>query len=766
MKETMTRRTFGKLLAGTALSCDWMSHGTLWPRGPIAADSDGRTIFPYGTHVYREPHLPLDQFRHDFPILKKLGFNMIKIQEVWAYDESQEGNIDLSNVAQVVSDARQNGLRVYFGVTMENAPAWFWKKYPDATMVYENGQPHNDPTQFVLPTDGKPGPCWHHPKALEFGTRFVESVGREIGKYDNIEIWNVFQEIAFWYERPGHLGVCYCNYTIAAFRKWLKTRYASLKELNVAWETAYGEWEEIEPPRMFPKVPPMIDWRYFMDDEYLSYSCRWKADAFRRSDPLHRPILAHVGGITMGGAREWRYAKEVDVFGSSCYPAWWPVHAWDSTHGSAEKPMTEANQANHEVNHVLMYFDYLRSSKADGNIWAGELQGGPLTEGLNRRRVPSPADIRRWALSCVAAGARGLCYWNHRPEIFWHEGYGFSLLDWGSDSSERATEAGRVAEALNRHADLFAKGVVPKSSIGIVVDEDLFHFAQASQQDVLEQLEYTIVGNWKSFWHLGISTDFVALPSFPKDADDYKVLLMPFPLALSPTLIEKMKTYVSNGGVLIAEACPGRFSNYGMAIPGAMAPGISELFGVAHDGVFLIREPNHGAKWTIVDLGPRDQRDFQILEGVGPLANQSVFPAFYLQTLTMNGASPILRYGKEVAGSVHEFGQGKAYLIGTLLGHAGPAYDDWRNADFLSAVAGKAGVKPDRPGRLRRRRRILNDHQAWFFFNERDSLVQETIDLEGNRRAEDLFGGELPLHGGTISVEVDPLDVRCVLVRS
>lgn len=106
---------------------------------------------------------------------------MIKIQEVWAYDERREGEIDLSKVSQIVSDARQSGLRVYFGVTMENAPSWLWKKYPDAAMVYNTGEPHYDPTPYVLPSDGKPGPCWHHPQAREAAIRFIEAVGKESG---------------------------------------------------------------------------------------------------------------------------------------------------------------------------------------------------------------------------------------------------------------------------------------------------------------------------------------------------------------------------------------------------------------------------------------------------------------------------------------------------------------------------------------------------------------------------------------------------------
>ena len=151
MDYNISRRSFGQILGGAALSGSRLIRAALATPSGAPSEASGSAIFPFGTHVYREPHLPLEQLRADFPVLKRLGFTMIKIQEVWASDERHEGQIDLSNVSQVVSDARQNGLQVYFGVTMENPPAWLWKKYPDATMVYETGQPHNDPTLYVLP---------------------------------------------------------------------------------------------------------------------------------------------------------------------------------------------------------------------------------------------------------------------------------------------------------------------------------------------------------------------------------------------------------------------------------------------------------------------------------------------------------------------------------------------------------------------------------------------------------------------------------------
>ena len=761
----ITRRGFGKLLAGTTIASSVLAHETFLFPGFAAVDSSGKAIFPYGTHVYREPHLPLEQFRHDFPVLKRLGFTMIKIQEVWSYDEPREGHIDLSNVSQVVAEARQNGLRVYFGVTMENAPAWFWKKYPDATMVYEDGEPNNDPTPYDLPADGKPGPCWHHPQAVAHGQTFVEAVGKEIGKYDNIEVWNVFQEIGLSPSRTGHLGLCYCQNTLVAFRKWLQTKYGSLANLNSTWLTAYGDWDEIQPPRSSPKLPPTIDFRYFMDDVYLSFSVRWKADAFRKSDPLHRPILAHIGGVnSFGSSTTWRYAQEVDVLGSSCYPGWVTLDEWDALYPTSEKPMSNGTQANHEMSSNVMLFDYLRSTKADGKIWTAELQGGPITEGLNRRRVPSPADIRRWVLSCLAAGVRGVCFWNHRPEIFWEEGYGFSLLDWGSDTTERAEEAGRIAQGLNEHVELFTKGALEPPSVGIVVSEDNFHFAEGSLHDVAQHLNYTVRGNWKSLWKLGIPASFLDITSLPKDNTQFKALILPFPLALSQSSIEALTVYVGNGGTLISEACPGRFSNYGIGFEGAMAPGISELFGAKHEGVFLIREPGHGAKWTIHNLGPRDLREFKYLDGTGIFSPATVFPAFYLQTLLLTTGNPILTYDQEIAGSVRQHGQGKAYLIGTFLGHAGPAYDDWRNAEFLRVILTAAGVTPDRVGTMNRRRRVFGNQSAWFFFNSTEFVIEESVSMEEFTSAKDLLGDDLSQSGRNIQLKVDPISVRCIVL--
>jgi hypothetical protein len=632
-------------------------------------------------------------------------------------------------------------------------------------MVYENGQPHNDPTQYLLPADAKPGPCWHHPGARVAGVRFVETLGREIGKYDNILVWNVWQEIGFWPMRPGHLGLCYCPNTLREFRLWLREKYHTLPELNRTWLTAYGDWDEIDPPRMFSMLPPYVDFRYFMDDVYLSSVLRWRAEAFRRSDPMHRRILAHMGEATVSGTPEWRYAEQLDILGSSCYPAWVDAGEWDADRPKAGKPVPKLAGLNHELwELVLMRYDYIRSASRTGEIWTAELQGGPISVGQDLGRVPDASDIRRWVLGCLSGGVRGLCFWNHRAERMWQEQYGFGLLDGESEHTPRADEASLLAKAIAPHAEFFTRSEVPKAGVALVMNEDLRHFAEGTKFNVKDHLIYTIRGIYKAIWDQGIRCDFIEAGDIGTAGKNYKVLIQPFALALGEDVTQAYQTYVRDGGVLICEATPGRLGRYGYGFATEMGPGIAELFGAAHKQVVTVREPHDGGKWTGADRTYGDSVEYRDLLGSGEATGLSVVPAYHLQTLTLTTGKALLMSRDDVAGCVNQLGNGRAYLIGTLLGHAVLAYDDNRNGAFLTHLLARAGVKPDNAGKLRRRRRVLGDQAAWFLFNTTGAPVEEVVPLENFNSARDLLGAELPAAPGGVRVRVEAMDVRCLML--
>lgn len=746
----MSRRTFHQLTAGGVAT---LAIGARAAR----ATTDISARFPFGTHIYREPSLPIEQLLADLPIIKRLGFNTIKLQEVWAHDERHEGIVDIGKVEKLVAGARQLGLGAYIGLTMEAAPAWLWRKYPDATMVYEDGSPHLDPTQYVLPSDGKPGPCWYHPGARAAAERFIEQMVGRLARYDNITHWNVWQEIGLWPNRENHvIGLDYSAYSLSAFRRWLQTRYTSLDQLNDAWRTAYDDWQDVTPPRFSPNVPAIIDSRYFMDDVYLVDALKFKRAAVLRADAKARPVFAHISPPrAIGGAQEWGWARSLDFFGTSCYPAWAEPDAWDYEHDLPEAQAIFASRYFELWNRVLMSIDYVRCARPDGKVWAAEIQGGPIAQLFKLGRAPEAEDIRRWTLGVLAAGVRGICYWNHRPEILLGELEGFGLLDSSGETTPRAAEAGRIGQAINKHADLFVEGERVRPEIAILVNEDLYHLFQ-SIGDMLKHYEYTIRGIYRSLWDQGYGVDFLSVADLPTMGKRYRMLIAPIPFALSKEVMAALRDYVRAGGTLVSEAGPGRMDRYGVGYNSdGMAPEMRELFGVENIAIRNVREPNETKKWRS-GLRFDDTIAYQPMTGRG----NGIAPANFLQTLRLRTAEALFHFGDAVAGTSHRFGNGRAILIGTQLGHATLAYNDRRNAEFLGGMAAEAGVKPDRSGQLLRLRRKLGEREAWFLINIGPDPVSETVSLEQFARAQDLFEAK-PIRGKTRTLTVASLDIAC-----
>lgn len=205
--------------------------------------------FLLGSHLCREPMPPMDEIKRDMLILKDKGFNLIKLQEHWAIDEPEEGQYNFSKYEELISYAKSLGLYVYIGLTCEQAPSWLYRKYPECRMVGRNGLPIVYEAQNTMPADGKPGPCFDHPGAREAQNKFIGNLVQTLGKYDNVLVWNPWQEVGYWPERQVGQPVCYCENTMASFHNWLKERYQTLDSLNNQWKTNYTSWENISSNR-------------------------------------------------------------------------------------------------------------------------------------------------------------------------------------------------------------------------------------------------------------------------------------------------------------------------------------------------------------------------------------------------------------------------------------------------------------------------------------------------------------------------------------
>jgi len=727
---------------------------------------DFAKVFPFGSHLCREPMPPMSEQKRDMENLQRHGFNLVKLQEHWMIDEPAEGQFDFSRYEELIEYAARLDMGVYLGLTCEQAPLWLYKKHPGCRMVGYDGIPLAYVAQTTLPADGKPGPCFDHPGAMADQVRFIKKLVETLGRFENLVVWNTWQEIAYWSERLVGQQVCYCENTLSHYRRWLQEKYVDLDTLNREWNARYAVWEDIVPDRCHMSQPEIQEFafRYFMDNVQIAAVLRARAAAIREADPLKRPVFAHEGLPVIGAGQHWTYARTQDYLGASGYPAWCDIHGWDDAHPEPGETLNKDTALLQEMwDGIAIKYDTIRSaSKPGAPIWAAEFQGGPIVTGFQKGRVPTAEDIRRWMLTAVGAGITGLSFWLPRAEIMASEVNGFSLLDSAGDTTPRFEEASRVGRALQRHADLFGVASRPQAGVAIIVNE--WNFQLCSRLPGGEHLAYSLRGWYRLLWEMGIAVDFLEVSQLDESrVRDYKALILPFPMSLSEQVAEDLARYVEAGGSLISEACPGRINENGFCSRGELSPRMAELFGVRHASYTMVREPDGGRRWWPEDRFWGEYIKATMLNGVGLLAGHGLRANVYLETFALDDAQPILLHEDAPAGVARNVGKGAAYLIGTFAGHSGTAYRDQRTFAAIAKLLETCGITPEHDGKLLIQKRVVEGKQAWVLTNPTDHDVTEQIDVSGFTDVTDLLDGPFELDGDTVTLTVTGFDVRVLI---
>jgi beta-galactosidase len=730
-------------------------------------------IFPLGSHLCREPMPPMPELKRDMEFLKKHGFNLVKLQEHWMIDEPLERQVDLSKYEELIEHAQKLDMGVYLGLTCEQAPGWLYEKHPECRMVGRDGRTIVYEAQTTLPADGKPGPCYDHPGAMADQLRFIRLLVERLGRYENLVVWNTWQEVGYWANTLAGQPVCFCDHTLEAFRRWLAEKYNDLDGLNRAWKARYGDWRFVQPDRgayQQNALPSDIDWRYFMDNVQVARILEARAETITAYDPLKRPVFAHKGGMALGYAQDWTYAACQDFLGSSCYPAWSPFHKWDDGAPAKVGRAERHRSLLHEMwQGVALTYDQVRSVNRPGApLWAAEFQGGPVSTFIHKGRVPAPADIRRWMLTAVSCGVNAISFWVTRAEIMAQEMNGFSLLDSEGEGTPRLEEAARIRAALNRHADLFAVPGGIGAEAAILVSEANAQFCSTCPP-AGDHLYYSTRGWHRLLWEAGVPADFLDIEQVSAQATrSYRLLILLFPLSLSEQAASRLAHYVSAGGCLVIEAVPGRINEHGIANRGEISPMIRSLFGVDQSDLRMVAEPGEGQRWMPAERTWGEFLDPCFLEGAGPLAGERVRASLYLQTFRIQAGrqtEAISMSGGEIAGVRVTEGKGSAWLLGTCVGHSATAYMEPGTQNWLQALLRACGVETGGSGGLLVRRRSILGKEAVFLTNPTEQAITFTLPIHGYE-VEDLLGEAVHCTDGKATLSVESLDVRVLVLTS
>jgi beta-galactosidase GanA len=509
----------------------------------------------FGTQYYRPPFPDQNAWEADLSLIAATGFNTVKLWAVWSWIERTEGAFYFDDLDALMDLCGGKGLQTVINIIPEGAPYWLERLHADSRYTSNEGAKLDFSGAANMPSGGWPGLCRDKPEVAELANRFLMQVARRYGSHPTLialDVWNEpHLDPAFDY--PDKL-FCYCRYSQQRFVAWLQRKYGSLEQLNRAWYRAYSSWDDVTAPVRFGTYPDMIDWRLF----WLENHARWleervrvvKKVASHQVTMTHVPFSGYFGGTGTGGlgvtlTDEFLLAEKVDRFGLTSFPKWL--------------------MQNDFVRH-LTNVELVASAAGAKQFWQSELQSGGGLWGGFGSPVATPDEIRLWNWNSLAGGAKGVLYWQWKPEPSGLEAPGFGLTDLDGGPSERTAAAGEIARRFRDEERL--PGAEPVQAVnGIYVSRTtaLFAFA-AGRSDSLYAA--SLYGAYREFFQERIPVRFVHGDKLRGVyATGLRMLYVPAALALSHDEHHRLIEFVKLGGTLVIEAATGLFDQTGTIQP-------------------------------------------------------------------------------------------------------------------------------------------------------------------------------------------------------
>lgn len=591
-------------------------------------------MFPYGAQYYRTPNPPESEWEKDFKTMADHGFTIAKIWAMWSWMNYEPDKYDFSHFDRLFEIAEQNGIKLVINTILENAPYWFTRQHSDCYYTTSDGLAFEPVARSNTPGGGWPGLCVDNDLVKVEAGKFLKAIGSRYAGSPTLWGYDVWNEVFF--EPIGHPPFdqklfCHCEGTKAKFLAWLKERYVAIGDLNRAWHRRYSCWEEVYPPKWVGSYPDWLDWWKFRLENQRNLM-RWRIETLRSVDQNH-PLSSHGIAYTLHGmpthlTNDFDIAAEVDQWGLSAFPI--------------------AGLGRPNACDYFRLLDLVRSASVTHGkkFWQSELQGGQVCGGLFRGAIPESDDTAFWNWGAFMCGAKGLMYWQWRPELLGPESPGFGLCHLDGSPSERTETAGWFAKFMNEHSEL-AEAEPVKGDVAIVVipESQLFAYVSGGSTDPYAQ---SVFGVYQALWNVNVQVDFCTLDDLD-DLDEYPLVYLPFPLMLEQCQAGKLREYVANGGVLISDPAPGHFTDHGYCCTKVPGMGLDGLFGAIQDEMESVAD---GDTSQVISWG-----------------DEKIPCSFYVERLIPQGGMPVANYlDGSVAVVDNTFGKGKTRLIGTCLG--------------------------------------------------------------------------------------------------
>lgn len=531
----------------------------------VARSQDGGRFFQEsdlvtpGIYYYPE-HWSENQWERDIKKISDMGFEFVHLAEfAWFKMEPVEGKFDFRWLDKVVSLCTKYHLKVLMCTPSATTPTWMRLKYPEAFIMdghYIRAENGTRGLESIVNT-----------KYRDFVKKIVAQMAIRYGQNPNVIGWQIDNE-------PG-AGADYSPASQREFRAWLRRKYKTIGELNVAWGAAFwSQWFSSFDEVIIPNTN-LVGWWGNNPHALLDFK-RYCADAQAgfldlQADVLHNYIsktqFVTTNYTAVSTGSDPNRTKQLDFATYTAYP----------NGGSNNIGDLGFRLGNSDL--VLFAAEYFKS--AGGVSGVMEIQPGPVNWG-SYNPLLLPGTVRLWLYHSFAAGGKIACSYRFRQILYSSEQYhsGAILTD-GVTPSEGGKDYMQFIKEIAVLRKQFKSGTkVPGNlaarSTAVVWNlENYWSIDRQKQTNQWNTWDYP-VKFLKTARSLGAPVDII---KETEDLSKYNFVIVPAYEMVDAALVKKWNDYAANGGHLIITCRTGTKDRRGHFWEGEIAAPISGLIG-------------------------------------------------------------------------------------------------------------------------------------------------------------------------------------------
>ncbi|MCI8694290.1 MAG: beta-galactosidase [Lachnospiraceae bacterium] len=579
----------------------------------------------------------------DMRLFNKAGINLLTLPVFsWAKLEPDEGVYNFGWLDEIIDKIWEHGIHVCLATPTTAQPAWLSTRYPEVLPVDIAGRKRTHGMRVFF--------CVNSLKYRERAAAIAEEMAKRYAHHPALAMWHVSNEYGTY---------CYCPNCQARFRLWLRRRYKTVEGLNEKWHTTFWgrivtSFEEVTLPtetnddyRFNPAI--QLDYMRFVTDSTAECFLN-EYQVLKKYNP-EIPIQTNMSGY-IKKLDQFTMTKNLDIVGWDNYP--WPD----------DPPYF-----------VAMKHDIMRGLKG-GQSYVLTEQSPNQQNWQPYNLLKRPGEVRRLSYQAMAHGADTCLFFQMRQSIAGQEKFHGAIISHsGREDTRVFRESAALGAELDRIGDAFLEGRTPAKA-AILFDWNNWWALELSSGPS-KDMDYlkTVSLYYETLFRQNIAVDFL-----PYDAEltDYRLVIAPMLYMTKEGVAERLERFVREGGTLVTTVMSGLVDENDRCVFGSYPGKLKDTLGIWVEETDALR--------------PYEKNSMKTEEAAG-MSKEEYDCGFLCDIIHPEGGAQVLaRYGADFyAGvpclTVNDFGEGKAYYIGTQPEQA-------FLEEFVRNICAVSGLKP------------------------------------------------------------------------